>query len=195
MNLREIKSIWKKVFGNWRYLFLAIFIAFSFYLFNVLLNSWSSLTNFYSLVGLFQTLRFFFILSLGFFNVIKIHSFISLIIISVLLGILFSLVLYKSNAGSVSKNKKAGVFGSIGIFLAALAPGCAACGIGLLSILGLSAAVLTSLPFDGLELSILSMGILSFSIFKITKEMKTCSACQIKLNNNERRYIEYERTY
>ena len=187
MGLKSVVKIWKKIFSNWKYLLLLFFISFSFYSFNVLINSWSSLTNFYSLTGFSQTLKFFFILSFGFFNTIKIHSYVSLIIVSILLGILFSLITYKVSAGSVSKSRKAGVFGSVGVFLAALAPGCAACGIGLLSVLGLSATVLTVLPFEGLELSIISIGILSFSIFKITKDMNTCDACQIKLNTNERR--------
>jgi len=188
MNIKGIIPVWIKVFKNWKYLLIAVVIAFSFYSFNVLTNSWSSLTNFYSSAGFFQALKFFFILSIGFSNIIRLHSYISLVVISILFGMLFSLLAYKINAGSMVKNKKAGFFGSIGVFLAALAPGCAACGIGLLSVLGLSAAVVTFLPFDGLELSILAIGILSFSIIKITKDMNVCDACQIKLNNGERRY-------
>ena len=188
MKLREIVDVWKKLFSNWKYLGLLIIVAFSFYSFNVLLNSWNTINAFYANTGFIQTLKFFFILFFGFYNVIKLHSYISLLIISVLFGILFSLLIYKVNAGSIMKNKKAGFAGTIGVFLAVLAPGCAACGIGLLSVLGLSAAFFTFLPFEGLELSILAIGILSFSIFKITKDMNNCDACQIKLSGIERRY-------
>ena len=57
-------------------------------------------------------------------------------------------------------------------------PGCAACGIGLLSLFGISAASLTFLPFKGLEFSILSIIILSVLIFEITKNISNGIVCK-----------------
>jgi hypothetical protein len=102
------------------------------------------------------------------------HSYISLIIISILIGILFSLIIFKVNLGKESDSKKLGFFASIGIFLATIAPGCAVCGVGLLSILGIGSGFLLFLPFEGLELSILSILILIYATKKVTTEMYMC---------------------
>ena len=56
MKLRDIVDVWKKLFSNWKYLGLFIIVAFSFYSFNVLLNSWNTLSAFYANVGFIQTL-------------------------------------------------------------------------------------------------------------------------------------------
>ena len=184
MRFKDILTTWKKVFSNWKYPLSAILVALIFYSFNVAVNNWSSLKSFFYSVGFFGGLEFFFVLAWGFGNTIETHSFISLIIVSILSGILFSLVAYKASAGNSVKSKKMGVFGTTGVFLAALAPGCAACGVGLISAFGLSAAFLTFFPLNGLELSILAIGILTFSVYKITNDMSFCQKCQVKLNNN-----------
>lgn len=187
MKIKEKLKIWKKIFGSWKYSSLALVVAILFYSFNVLVNNWGSIFGFYSNNGFIQAVNFFSILSLGFYNTIKFHSFVSLIIVSVLLGALFSIVTYKTIAGSELQSKRFGIIGSVGIFLAALAPGCAACGVGLFSVLGISAATLSIFPYEGLELSIFAIFLLTFSIGKITKSMNGCNACQIKLNNNNER--------
>ncbi len=174
MEWKNIMNTWKRVFTNWKYLTAAITIALAFYSVNVLVSSWSSLTGFYSTLGLFQTIKFFFILFFGFKETIQFHSFVSLIIISALFGMMFILVGYKVNIGKENEGTKIGLLGGVGLFLAALAPGCAACGIGLASVLGIGAGVLSFLPYEGLELSIASIGILGFTIVKITNEMYIC---------------------
>jgi hypothetical protein len=63
-----------------------------------------------------------------------------------MLGMLFSIVSYKvsiQGKNVVSISKKSGVFGSIGVFLATLAPGCAACGVGLAAVLGVSGSFIS----------------------------------------------------
>jgi|SRR3989344_4675692 len=177
MKKRELKQMldgWKKIFGNWKYLALTLFIAVLFYSLNVFISNWKSLIEFYPSFGFFGILKFFFTLALGFKNLIKFHSFISLIMISILFGMLFSLITYKSKLG-IKPGKKVGILGGIGVFLGALIPGCTACGVGLVSVLGLGAGFLAFLPYNGLELSILAILILGFSITKITKEMHTCN--------------------
>ncbi len=182
MEWRRIFITWKKVFSDWRYLTATIVIALLFYSANVLLSSWNSLTGFYSTFGFFGTIRFFLTLFLGFRETILFHSFVSLVIISVLLGMLFSLVGYKVIIGQRNDGKKIGLFGGVGIFLASLAPGCAACGVGLASVLGIGAGALSFLPYDGFELSIASIGILGFTIVNITKNMHVCKNVNLSLN-------------
>lgn len=173
MEWKPIFNIWRKVFTNWKYLIATAIVALAFYSLNVLISGWSSLTGFYPTLGFFGTIRFFFILWVGFKSTIILHSFISLIIIGILLGILVSLIFYKLSFNSL-KDKKIGLLGSIGLFLAIFAPGCASCGIGLVSVLGIGAGALSFLPYDGLELSIISIGVLGFSILNITKNMYVC---------------------
>lgn len=184
MGLKQIFITWKKVFTNWKYLTATLIIALVFYSINVLISNWKSLIEFYSTLGLFNTIKFFFTLFLGFKETILFYSFVSLVIISILLGMLFSLIGYKIYVGKGSDGKKIGFFGGVGIFLATFAPGCAACGVGLASVLGISAGALSFLPYDGLELSIASIGILGFTIVNITKNMYVC---KLKDLNAERR--------
>ena len=122
-------------------------------------------------MNFFFGIKFFFVLFFGFKETIIYSSFVSLVTISVLLGILFSLITYKTVMIKKSSNG-IGVLGTTGIFLGILAPGCAACGIGILSALGFGAAVLTFLPFNGLEISFLAIWILLFSVAKISKDIK-----------------------
>ncbi len=86
----------------------------------------------------------------------------------------------------LSIEKKTSVLGGLGIFLAVFVPGCAVCGIGLVSVLGLGAGVLYALPFKGLEISILSILILTFAIFKITKNFYSCKISNSFRGNENR---------
>ena len=177
--VKEFFSVWKKIFGNWKYLVLATGIGLIFYSINVMIANFSLIIYFYKENGLVQTLEFFSNLFLGFKETIPFGSFISLIAIGGLFGTLFSLIAYKT---VMIKNvaREIGIFGTAGVFLGILAPGCATCGVGLLSLFGIGAVALTFLPFKGLELSFLAIGILGFSVFKITKDINKRIICEIK---------------
>jgi len=174
MNLKSTLGTWKIIFCNWKYTVLVVFVALLFYSLNVVINNWKTIFSFYSNLGFFGTGRLFFALLLGFGNTISPSSYITLLAISGLFGLLFSLVIYKVNILKVALGS-VGIFASLGIFLGALVPGCVACGVGLLSLFGLSAAFLAFLPFQGLELSILSIFILSFAILKTSDDMHKCN--------------------
>ncbi len=184
---KQICNTWKRVFSSWKYLTFTMIIALAFYSINVLISSWKNFTGFYSTLGFLKTIKFFFTLFFGFKETVMLHSFISLIIISILFGMLFSLVGYKIKIGQRVDGKKIGLFGSIGLFLGAFAPGCAACGVGLASILGISGGFLTFLPYEGFELSIASVLILGFTIVTVTKNIYVC---KLKDLNTERRLIK-----
>ena len=100
------------------------------------------------------------------------------IAISTLAGINFAMMGYKMNQikkmNSV-KNHSSAIFG--GIF-AAFTPGCPACTAPLAVILG-AVGGLSLFPMQGLELKFISVGVLIFSIYWITKGLQNKSCCKI----------------
>ena len=100
------------------------------------------------------------------------------IAISTLAGINFAMMGYKMNQikkmNSVKSNSSA-IFG--GIF-AAFTPGCPACTAPLAVILG-AVGGLSLFPMQGLELKFISVGVLIFSIYWITKGLQNKSCCKI----------------
>jgi len=182
--MKELFSVFKNVFSKSKYLLTAIFIAIIFYSLNVIISKYSSIIAYYNEFGFFGGSKLFITFILSFGDTIEFHSFISLIIISILFGLLFGLILYKTSMIKSATTKSFGFLGTTGIFLGILAPGCAACGIGLLSVLGFGTAAITFLPFAGLELSFLSIGIISFLVFKTTKDISKGIICEIKPRKN-----------
>lgn len=178
MKLKDLFSTLEEVFSNWKYSLSAILIFVVFYSVNVFISNFSTIISYYGRFGFFQGTQFFFTIFFVFRQTVSFSSFISIVLIGVLFGILFSLIAYKTNIAK-GTSRKIGFFGTIGIFLGVLAPGCAACGVGLLSLLGLSAVAITFLPFDGLELSWLAIGILGFSIIKISQDIRKGGICKI----------------
>jgi hypothetical protein len=105
------------------------------------------------------------------------------IIISTLAGINFAIMGYKMNQikkmnsvkeNSVKTNSSA-IFG--GVF-AAFTPGCPACTAPLAVILG-AVGGLSLFPMQGLELKFISVGVLIFSIYWITRGLQRKSCCKI----------------
>ena len=98
--------------------------------------------------------------------------------ISTLAGINFAMMAYKMNQikkmNSVKTNSSA-IFG--GIF-AAFTPGCPACTAPLAVILG-AVGGLSLFPMQGLELKFISVGVLVFSIYWITRGLQSKSCCKI----------------
>jgi len=60
MGLGNVLRNWKMVFGNFRYLVLAVVIAFLFYALNVLIANYNNLVTFYPVLGFWGTGKFFF---------------------------------------------------------------------------------------------------------------------------------------
>jgi len=182
MDLKSIIKTWKEVFGNWKYLLIGLIIATFFYFLNVLIAGWRSLAGFYLANGFLKSLNFLWVLFIGFRETLTNSSFIGLVVISILLGMLFTLLIYKAHFNMTSSDKELGMFGGMGAFLAAFVPGCAACGVGIASAFGIGAGALAFLPYDGIELSLLAVIILGITIFKTTKNLYICKVPEI-LNN------------
>ena len=100
------------------------------------------------------------------------------IVISTLAGINFAMMGYKMNQmkkmNSVKTNSSA-IFG--GVF-AAFTPGCPACTAPLAVILG-AVGGLSLFPMQGLELKFISVVVLIFSIYWITRGLQSKSCCKI----------------
>ena len=105
------------------------------------------------------------------------------IVISTLAGINFAMMAFKMNQmkkmnsvkpNSIKKNSSA-LFG--GVF-AAFTPGCPACTAPLAVILG-AVGGLSLFPMQGLELKFISVGVLFFSIYWITRGLQSKSCCKI----------------
>jgi len=177
LDLQSFFGVWKKVFSKPWYVVLSVAIALIFYLGNIFIINHNNIILFYHLFGLgiVSSLPSL-LLAKG---LILTSSLVTLILISILFGILFSLILYKAKMIK-SVSGKTGIVASIGIFLGVIGPGCAACGLGLLPVLGISSAFLIALPLHGLEISILSVGILAIVTFKITKDIDKGISCNIE---------------
>lgn len=169
------------MFGRWQYSLTAIIVAIVFYSLNVVTSYWKVFTQFTEDKSFLGVVKLFFYLFLGKGPMFHLDKFLSLILISVLFGILFALVSYKVKM-NMGVQKRMGVVGGISVFIAALIPGCAACGVGLISTLGIGAGFLSLLPFGGMSLGIIGIGILVYSIIKMTKDMYTC-----KLKNPQKK--------
>jgi hypothetical protein len=172
----------KIVFSEKKYVFLALAVAIFFYLINVLILNFGNLRSFGDSFGFLESLGFFITLILGFWKSIEFHSLVTTIVVSIFLGIFVSMVYYKAKLKVYGK-KKIGKLGIFGVLLGSLAPGCAACGIGLASALGLGGVILTVLPYQGLELSALAIGLLGFAIYKTGKDLMDCEECKVKFKN------------
>jgi hypothetical protein len=166
--ISKLFDLWKRMFSSFRYVVILVVVGFFFYMLNGLLMNVTNIGSFYNLLGFFGTLKVLFFGSLDLVNQLTLFAAFGTVILSVMVGMLVSLLSYRYSM-RVKTSVKGGVFSGIGMFLGVAAPGCAACGIGILSLLGLTSA-LVALPFDGHEVIVLAIGAMSFSIIGVSKK-------------------------
>jgi len=174
-----ILKVWKDVFGNWRYFLLFVLVALGFYTLNVLITNWSNISVFYSTLGFGGAVIYLRDSFSGFLGTLPLRSVFFIIILSLFTGMLISLLVYRHNHVTLASGQKLGFFATIGVFLGVAVPGCAGCGIGLIAALGLGSS-LAVLPFQGTEITILAVGVLGYSVYKVSKGFYKC---EIKLPN------------
>ncbi len=165
------------VFKEKRYLLFAIAIAFTFYIFNAILRNikpfFSSFTQ--------GTNGFLFDLYLILFyhETISLHAVILLSITSLLFGTLVALLVYKArHVGATT-----GIFATIGAVLGVLGPTCAACGVGLFAIFGVTS--LGFLPFNGIEIAYLGIIFLLIGLYFVERDLLTCGLKKGKTSRRE----------
>src|SRR3989344_9203560 len=105
-------------------------------------------------------------------------SIISSVVISLLFGLVLTFLIWQW------KNRKAQNPAHVGNslisgFLGAISTGCPVCGAFLISLLGVGGG-LAAFPFQGLEIKVISLGLLSFAVFSSAQTIsnKDCSTCQ-----------------
>ena len=166
-----------KVFKNKNYILITLLVAILFYSLNAIISGFPEIISFYSSYSFLNALKLTFLNILGFRYKILSSSLVSLTIISVLFGILISLLTYKTKNVKKYSNSKLGPLATAGIFLGVIAPGCASCGIGIASVLGLG-AFLTFLPYKGIELSVLSIILLLIANYRLSKDLLNNNSCK-----------------
>ena len=182
--MKKINQAWtsvKSILSRKRYFLITIIIAFIFFSISILSK------NFKLIISLIPKTspKEYFNLILGLYKEGVtgnfLHATLVLILISILLGITISLITFKIKSNGVVKGNIS-KSGTVGAIIGVAAPVCVPCGIGLLSVLGLG-SVLAFLPFQGIELGILSIILLTYAIIAIGSSIRECSSCQANLNN------------
>lgn len=105
-------------------------------------------------------------------------SILLLIIVAALAGVNVALIVYKIQ-GSRINIKKSGGSTVAGSAFAAFTPGCPACTTPMAVILG-TVGGLAILPLQGLELKLVSIAALIFSMYWISRGLQQPSCCNIK---------------
>lgn len=103
-------------------------------------------------------------------------SLMLLVIVAVLTGANLTLVVQRVRAIRASGKMSVVVGGSS--LLGIVGSGCASCGLPILALLGLSGAIFY-LPFQGLELSVLAVILLSFSLYTLMGQRAKQAVCDV----------------
>ena len=142
------------VYRRWPYSLLAVLVALTIFSVNVLLPNYRVISN----------ARLVFLLLAGAPATMTSSSFIMLVIMSLLSGIVASIAIF-----TIRRQLRAAT-GASSILLSFIAPSCPSCAIGLAGMLGLG-GLISSLPFAGKELGIIGILALLASIFYLSKKI------------------------
>ncbi len=159
--ITESKKVIKNVLSRKNYLILftsaTILLFLILYLLTLASTTNQSLSIFIMMNGLAYTISTFFLLS----------------VISLLFGIYVSLFAYKIRM-SIKGNKAISISGGSGGFIVGLfGAGCPMCGSVIFALFGAPLA-LFFMPFKGLELRVLSIIILSLSVYLVSRNLYCC---------------------
>ena len=101
------------------------------------------------------------------------------VIVAVLAGINIALVAYNIKTQRAKNMKKGGTSAILGGALTAFTPGCPACTTSLSAVLGIVGG-LAIFPLQGLELKLISIGALTFSIWWAMRNINNATCCVMK---------------
>lgn len=154
-----------------------ILIAAVFFILNLLIPNAKTLFTISMRSSLQQTVAFITALLIGGIQSMTTLSLIILIIISLLVGIVIMLIIFRMKTwrAAAFTESKASYFGTL---LGLAAPGCASCGIGVLSAIGLTSS-LVYLPFKGVEIGVISILLLLFSIKSLAAKIALGPTCSL----------------
>lgn len=161
--MKNITSAFKIVFKDYLYIVLALSLGLNI------------LAVYYFIFSQATTLRVYFDSNSAFYNWTS-------IILTVLISLLFGLVVAFSIWQNKNKDPQNAAHlgnGLISGFLGAVSSGCPTCGAFLVSLLGIGGG-LAAFPFQGLEIKVISLGLLVFAVFSLAKaiSLKDCAVCK-----------------
>ena len=143
-------------------------------LFSLLVFSLNALIGNYKLIASQSSLLLVFDLVMSVHSTMSEISFLFLIIVSLLSGIVFSLSIFLFKR-QIHYSEGLGLSGLISSILV---PACSSCALGLAGILGIS-GFLSLLPFKGLELGVLGIALLIVSLVYLSNRIVT-KVCNMK---------------
>lgn len=121
----------------------------------------------------------------GFITNNTLPALVLLILISTLAGMNLALAIHRwKTQRALSMTQKSTC--ATGVSIGVLAAGCSSCGLSILAMIGL-AGVIAFLPFQGLELSILSIIILITTLFWLSKNPVKCVSSEKKVEEIKRK--------
>jgi len=157
--LNSIPKALYEVYSEKRYILFSGLFSFFVFSFNAAIRNYKLLFSEFS-ISLFLNLI------IGVHSTMSPISFVFLIIISMLSGIVFSLSLFLLKRQIAYS---AGI-GLSGIITSVLTPACSSCALGLAGILGIG-GFLSVLPFKGLEFGVLGISLLVASVAYLSKKI------------------------
>jgi len=167
-HINNVQEALKEVYTSKKYFVVTLVVAMVLLLFNALVSNYSLLFSNFSF-------SLFFFLLKGTLISMTTLSILLLIVMSVLAGVIAAMTVYLVKR-QVKVNLKAS---SSSVLVSLIAPSCPSCAMGFLSVLGFG-GFLAVLPFKGLELGFLGIGLLVASTVYLSKKIitKTCSISQ-----------------
>lgn len=164
------------------YIFLALFIAAGVLLFSIWLPNLSLVKNtlFSSYLSAVQKTNLLIATLGGFVTNFTLFSRLLTITVAVLFGINSTMLFYYLRKKVVLEKSLGAGFG--GILTGLIGVGCASCGSVILSSifgLGATAGFIGVLPLKGQEFGLLSIGILSISIYKLAQKIQQPVLCKL----------------
>lgn len=175
--------VWHLLLSKPKSWIITIGIATLFFLFNVVIKNYRALYELATITSFSASLSFLSTLTFGYHNTVTLSSYLALIIISLMIGLVAALIAFKTAA----LHSKATLSSSVGLLVGIIAPGCAACGVGLAALFGISGAALAALPLKGLEFSLLAIFLLGLAIYNLTQGLRVCEVCKITFNKTAER--------
>ncbi len=169
--LINTKSSFQEVFSKKSYLLITLIASTIFYSLNTLIYNFSLIKNRFSfklVVDLWRAPFFTFPFS-GLF---------SLLLMSLLGGIVFSLFIYLIKRQLEWDNST----GIVGMFVAIFLPACSSCALGLFGLLSIG-SFLTYLPFKGQEIGFIGIIIIFGSILYLCQKIAAKTCLQAKSNH------------
>jgi len=164
-HINNVQEALKEVYTSKKYFVVTLVAAMVLFLFNGLASNYQIIFSNFSFSLLFSLFS-------GMFSSMTTISIILLIIMSILAGMVAAMTVYLVKR-QVKVNLKAS---SSSVLVSLIAPSCPSCAMGFLSVLGFG-GFLAVLPFKGLELGFLGIGLLVVSTVYLSKKIttKTCS--------------------